>query len=600
MARPSSPPQCRWRFVIWSALVLIVASVVGTPPARAGSLTSSSLASFAEPGAIYLSGASSLPFTLFSGGNSDSVGGFLGGVGAQASGGLSLGLHGIVETVWLPRFSFSYNTANTTTASWSGPLTVGESFFLKSGLTPLGLTKLNLVDPGLWVNVHLLESLHLNASAKACLGGCASLSFKVNVEQAQTIASLNPVNDGSLRVLGAKVAELPATYSTAGDMVKIEAALPNFSATVKNVSPGAPISVSSTQKVGALKIDVAQILANVVGLGIPLSGSKLGFDYTLLSATVGPTIDLRHTFAMQLGEHHARYVFSSPVQRREGAGWGPPTTTLLVLAGDTVELRTAVPTKTLGVVPSFGLGFHTDASIEVVPTVAYGVRALELSGHGIHLGPVINKGDFTELAAIEIDSDDQDRRNWVDAKPFTLTFDPLVFDPDVGGVVDVCAAVDCLSSTFLAAAGSTRRGWFRDEIVRVLAPTDPCLLGDIAECELDETFRAIPFSSRGPSRTAPELEITLDPDALERILALDLVGGTESDDASRRAALRRLGFDLDHLGLPRTIGSGAPFGPIEGDTVIELVATIIPWPGTAVLLLAALAASVRRRRGVGG
>ena len=112
------------------AAALAAAACCGVPPANAGSITTTALANFVEPGAKYLPLASNLPFTLFSANLGDSVGGFFGGVGAAASGHISIGLEALVETIWLPEYSFAYKTANATTASWTGDLTVGESFFL--------------------------------------------------------------------------------------------------------------------------------------------------------------------------------------------------------------------------------------------------------------------------------------------------------------------------------------------------------------------------------------------------------------------------------------------------------------------------------------
>jgi hypothetical protein len=125
--------------LVRSAVVLsAVVAALGAPPARAGSLTFGAIGNFVEPDAAYLPQPGNLPFSLFTGRDSGSVGGFIGGVGAAASGGLSVGLRGVAETIWVPSYSFSYKTANTTTASWSGGLSVGESFFLTGGMTPEG------------------------------------------------------------------------------------------------------------------------------------------------------------------------------------------------------------------------------------------------------------------------------------------------------------------------------------------------------------------------------------------------------------------------------------------------------------------------------
>jgi hypothetical protein len=574
------------------------AGCVATLPAHSGSLTTSSLANFVEPGAGYLPLASNLPFTLFSVPPvGDSIGGFVGGVGAKASGSLSLGLDALVEVIWLPKYSFAYKTVNATTASWSGDLTVGESFFLTGTALPLGMTKLNVTDPGIWANLILRESLHLATGAEACLGGCVKVGFKVNVEQGQTIASLNQAGSGDLHVLGQKVADaLPSSYSTAGNTVKIEAALPNFSKTLSNVPPGGQTGFSSTQKLAALNVDVTQILANVVGLPIPLSGSVLGFDYSLIEALVGLGADLRHEFDLDVTDLYSGYVFSSPVQVKQGAGWGAPTTSVSVAAGETVELRTAQPTKTLGVIPSFGIGTHIESALDVVPYAAASVRALELSGHGLDFGPVLNEGTKGPLAAIEIAADSIDRSEWVDGNPFTLTFNPLTADAS-GIPLDLCAGVDCISSAFLPIASGTGGGWTTGRIVKVRDPTPECLLRDPENCVIDETFAPLPVSYRDSSRTGgEELEFVFDPGELARLLALeDFVGGAESDESMQRESLQRLGFNLDDMLLPRRIGFGAPAGPIEGNAVAEF-AFSVPEPGSIALLAAALVGLVLVRR----
>lgn len=569
-------------------------------PVHSGSITTSSLANFVEPGAGYLPLASNLPFTLFSVPPvGDSIGGFVGGVGAKASGSLSLGLDALVEVVWLPEYSFAYKTANATTASWSGDLTVGESFFLTGTALPLGMTKLNVTDPGIWAKLILYESLHLATGAEACFGGCVRVGFKVDVEQGQKIASLNQAGSGALHVLGQKVADvLPSTYSTAGNMVKIEAALPNFSKTLKNVPPGGQTGFTSTQKLAALNVDVAQILADIVGLPIPLSGSVLGFDYSLIEALVGLGADLRHEFDLDVTDLYTGYVFSSPVQVKQGAGWGAPTTSVSVAAGQTVELRTAQPATTLGVIPSFGIGTHIESALDVVPYAAASVRALELSGHGLDFGPVLNEGAKGPLAAIEIAAGSMDRSEWVDGTPFTLSFASLTADAS-GIPLDLCAGVGCISSAFLPVPSGAGGGWTTGRIVRVRDPTPECLLRDPENCVIDETFAPLPVSYRPSSRTGgEELEFVVDPDELARLLALeDFVGGAESDESLQRESLQRLGFDLDDLLLPRRIGSGAPAGPIEGNAVAEF-AFSVPEPGSVVLLAVALVglALVRRPR----
>ena len=579
---------------------LAAAACLGVSSAHAGSITTTALANFVEPGAKYLPLASNLPFKLFSANLGDSVGGFVGGVGAAASGHISLGLEAIVETIWLPEYSFAYKTTNATTASWTGDLTVGESFFLAGSTLPLGLTKLNVTDPGIWANLILRESLQLGVGAEACFGGCVKVGFKVDVEQGQTLAKLNQAGSGDLHVLGQKVADaLPYTYTTAGKEVAIEAALPNFSKTIKNVAPGGQIGFTSAQKLAALNVDVAQILANVVGLSIPLSDSVLGFDYTLLEALVGLGVDLRHEFDLDIAKLYTGYVFSSPVQVKEGAGWGAPTTSVSVLAGETVELRTAQPTKTLGIIPSYGLGTHIDSALEVVPYAATSVRALELSGHGLDFGPVLNEGAKGPIANIEVAASSLDRSIWVDGKPLTLAFNPLTADID-GVPIDLCASASCLSTAFVPVRTGADDGWTSDRIVRVLEPTASCLLRDPLDCLIDDAFAPRPISYRDSGRAGGgELEFVLNPAELARLLALgDYVAGAESDEAQQRDALRRLGFDLDDLLLPRRIGTGAPAGPIDGNAVAEFAFSSVPEPGTLALLAAALGvclAGSRRR-----
>lgn len=576
---------------------LAAAAALSAPAAHAGSITTSAVANFVEPGAKYLPLASNLPFKLFSANLGDSVGGFAGGVGAEASGHISLGLEALVETIWLPEYSFAYRTANATTASWTGSnLLVGDSFYLTGSSAQLGLTKLNLTDPGIWANLILRESLHLGLGAEACFGGCLKVGFKVDVEQGQKLATLNQAGAGDLRVLGLKVSDaLPYTYTTAGKEVAIEAALPNFSKTITSLAPGGQVEYASSQKLAALNVDVAQILANLVGLPIPLSDSVLGFEYTLLEALVGLGVDLRHEFDLDIANLYTGYVFSSPVQVKQGGGWSAPTTSVSVLAGQTIELRAAQPTKTLGIIPSYGLGAHIESTLDVVPYAAASVRALELSGHGLGFGPVVNEGTKGALAHLEVAASSLDRSLWVDGKPLTLAFEPLTADSG-GAPIDLCASADCISTAFIPLPSGGGDGWSSGRIARVVDPTPECLLADPEDCVIDEGFAPRPLSYRESGRTG-ELEVVLDASALMRLLALgDLIGGVESDEARQQDALRRLGFDLDNLFLPRRIGDGAPSGPIAEDAVAAFAFSSVPEPGSIALLGAALAATLLARR----
>jgi hypothetical protein len=260
------------------------------------------------------------------------------------------------------------------------------------------------------------------------------------------------------------------------------------------------------------------------------------------------------------------------------------------------EIRPVKNATTLGIVPSYGFYTNLEASLDLVPFVSGSVRALEVDGHGVSFGPLLNESIKQPLAHYEIDSYQTQRDEWVTGKPITLTFDPIVIDANNQPIGTLCPNLDdCLATGFVPMTTSREGGWSSSEIVLARNMAGACLLGILDDpdspCDLDPTFVPLRYDFReGASRTDP-FEYTPRYDTLLSILgADDPVSRPESDaallEASVRDAIRRLGFDPDADGFPRRapLGDPAPTDPIVGNTLYTVNIAAVPEPGSMALL----------------
>jgi hypothetical protein len=573
--------------------------------AQGGTISSEAVATFTESKSHYLGDFSHLEFPIFAAGHSDSIGGVVGGVGAQASGSVSTALKGFGEAFWFPYYSFAYSSKNRIDVKWDGDLSVGESFFVSAGATPLKWGKVHLQDPGFEGSVGLREQFSASANASGCLGGCLEIDLWLKLVQQQTLASIvGGKGNANLLVLGQNVANvLPYTYTDPGNVLKLTVGAPDFSATIANAGTAAAVSHTSEQLLAAASVNVAQLVASLVGLPVPLSGSLAGFGYTLLEALVGLGVDLERWFQLAASKLYTSLLFSAPVQVFDNGAWGSPTTSFTPVPGTFYEVRPVQAATTLGIEPVYGLTTDLDATLDLVPFASTSVRALEIYGHGVSFGPLLNKTVKGSLAHVELGSTDVERSYFVPGKPITLQFDPLVVNPG-GIIVDLCPdADDCLATGFFTRSAAIDDQWSSDRIVLANDFAGDCLLGILdprTGCGIDDTFAPLRVDYRpGPSRTDP-LELTPRFDELLGILgAPDLVSGPESGIAQLEDALRRLGIDLDANGLPRSAppGNPPPTEPILGHTRYEVRIEAVPEPRTETLLaLGLLALGVARLR----
>ncbi|MBK7591507.1 MAG: hypothetical protein IPI27_09380 [Betaproteobacteria bacterium] len=590
-ARPIAP---RRHAVAILCLALVGASCVA---AHADSLSSQAIATFAEPKAGYLGTGSKYAFPLFSDGDSVSIGTIVGGVGAKASASAAVKLEGVAEAFWSPTYSFTFQSSNKVNVAWDGDLSVGESFFVSTGASPLSWGKVHLQDPGFQGHVGLRETFSGSATASGCLGGCINLDLSAKLNQAQNIFSiLSKPGDVDLLVLGKKVADaLPYKYTSSDNLLKLSVGAPNFAATISASGSAAPVTPTSGRLLGMMSVTLAQLVADLVGLPIPLSGNIGGFGYTLLEALVGLGLDLERWFQIAATKLYTSLTFSAPVEVRENGAWSAAKNSFTPEAGKVYEVRPVQASKTLGITPWYGLYTDVDATLDLVPFAGGGVRAMEVYGHGVNIGPLVNEPIKHNLGHVELDATNLTRSYWTTGKPMTLQFDPLVADAD-GVLVDLCTdPAACLVTGFLTAATALDADWQSDRIYRATNFADDCLLGLLdpldPACGMDETFVPLRVDYRpGATRTDP-VEVTPRYDQLLAILGLpDLVSGAPFDIAQLEAGLRRLGVDLDGNGLPRSAPEGAPplTEPLVGDTSYLARIEAVPEPGALALVLAGL------------
>lgn len=573
---------------------LFAALVLASGAAHCGSITSTAVATFTEPKAYYLGSGDNLTYPIFSDGDSASIGDIVGGVGASAKGSVSASLTGRAEAFWFPYYSFAFSSSNQVNVSWNGDLNVGESFFVSTAAAPLTWGKVHLVDPGFQGSVGLAETLSASASAKGCLGGCVELSVWAKLAQSQTLASIvGDKGNVDLLVLGQKVADvLPYSYTSSDNTLKLNVGAPDFSATLAGAGSVAPVSHTSEQLLLQLGVDVAQLIANLVGLPVPLSGSVGGFGYTLLEAVVALGADLKRWFELAASQLHTSLTFSAPVEVLEGGVWSAPKTSFTPEAGVVYEVRPVQASKTLGITPWYGLFTELDASLELVPFASASVRALEVYGHGVSFGPLLDESVKGALAHLELDSTDVTRSYWMTGKPINLDFDPLV--ADINGLpVDLCAnPADCLYTGFIPTTTELTDGWRSDAIVRATQLVGPCLLGipdgNLFDCGIDPDFVPLRVDFRlGPSPNDPVEFTPSYRDLLAILERPDLVSGPESNVAMLAQGLRELiGPDLYDNGLPRRAPEGEPppTEPIVGNPLYEIRIGNVPEPGVPILL----------------
>ncbi len=336
----------------------------------------------------------------------------------------------------------------------------------------------------------------------------------------------------------------------------------------------------------------------------PLSDEIAGFGYTLIQALVGLGVDLERWFQLAATKLYTTLTFSAPVDVFDGVAWSGPTTPLTPVPGALYEVRPVQATKTLGINPSYGLYTDLDATLDLVPFASASVRALEVYGHGVSFGPLLNESVKGALAHIELESTDATRSYWMTGKPMTLQFEPIVASG--GGFVNLCPVPDaCLATGFMPVTSALDDDWKSDQIFLAKNFVDDCVLGILdpdIDCGIDETFTPLRVDYRpGPDRTGP-LEFTpFYRDLLAVLGAPDLVSGPEFNVALLEEGLRALGVDLDANGLPRRAPQGdpPPTEPIVGDTFYEVRIEAVPEPGVVALIamgLLILAMSRSRKR----
>jgi hypothetical protein len=584
-------------------------------PVDAGLIVSSQNVNFAAAGYTYGGFLRHADFPILSGSDGVSVGGVVDGgpagkYGAEASASAGADISASLSASQFSRYDLTYKSAFTTGVVWDAAKVkpnVGDSIFLTAAAAPVGITKLNIKDDGLRAALELSENITLSAGGRACVYACIGFTLGVNIggPSHQNLVSINEGGSGSLKVLGATVSNvLPYTYASPDGSIKMTADVPNFSSTVVKAPTLGVGHYNDEKNVFSAGVDVAQLFATAIGLPFPLKGDLGGFDYTLLLvlATVGT--NLKHDFTLTPKGVDTVYKFSSPVRVRDPVTglFSTPVDAIALAPGETVEIRAAGLSQTLGIVPEHRLAYGIAADWNVLPFVSGALEAIRVAGYGLEIGPALSvekKFTITEIDLYDV-AFDTDLKTV--GKPLNVFFDPLVV-LSTGETINVCATEECLATGFLPETSEAGGGWTEDTIYRVTALDHPlCGIGGIALCGVD--FDTTPSRTQRKRSIGPggvEEDYAEDGELLEALLAMeDLIDGPSSNEEAVRLALQALGFDPDNLILPPFLGTGAPplTEPVLEDRFAALV--FVPEPSALWLvapgLLALVGAGVPLRR----
>lgn len=604
--------RCGVPAAVCGALVLI-----GAAPVAAGLIVSDSTVNFTVADSTYAGFLRHSEFPILSGSDSVSVGGvvdggYLGTYGAGASASAGADLSATLTTSQFAKYDLTYKSGFTTGVIWDAGKVkpnVGDSIFLTAAAAPVGITKLNIKDEGIRAFLELSETIKLAANGKACVYSCIGFNLGVNIggPSKQDLLALNEGGSDDLKVLGIKVADaLPYAYSSPDGSIKINAGLPNFSSTIVNTATLGVGHYGDQKNIFSAGVDFAQLFATAIGLPFPLSGDLLGFDYSLLSVLGTVGADLQHDFTLTPKGLDTVYTFSSPVRVRDAVTglFGAPVSSLVLAPGETVEIRAAGDAQTLGILPEHRLTYSVDADWDLLPFVSGSLKAIEVSGYGLDIGPVLSVTKKFTISDLDLYDTAFDSTAKTAGKAINVFFDPMV-KLETGDVFNACADVACTATGFLPESSPTGDGWTSDAIFRVTDLVNPdCGVGGIALCGIDLGTLPVRTQRRRVVRDGSVFEEYAEDGLLLQALLdmADLTGSPSSNEASVRDALVRMGFDPDNLILPEFTGTGAPplTEPLLATVIGELV--FIPAPSALGLASPGLLAilmigwTVRRRR----
>ncbi|HEX9548362.1 MAG TPA: hypothetical protein VF942_13565, partial [Acidimicrobiales bacterium] len=265
---------------------------------------------------------------------------------------------------------------------------------LPSGPVVLRTATLQVRSPDLQAFVDLAAEFHAFAGARVCVGICYVYDpalGPIDISKSKEIAAINRGGDGEIRVLGNTVSS-HQSISAFGGLLNASFNLPHLdssSAATPGGFDGVNLTSSRRDSVAEVNANIAQIVLDAVGLGIPLSGNLGPIGYNLVQVNAGAFLNVEETLTFTPSAT-ARLLFSSDVVPRIGGVDQAPTRVLDFRLGDDVTF-TPLGLGAVGVEPIISFGGTIRNSFDLVLGGHVDVKALGVNVAGLTLGPLVDE-----------------------------------------------------------------------------------------------------------------------------------------------------------------------------------------------------------------
>jgi hypothetical protein len=436
---------------------------------------------------------------------------------------------------------------------------------LPSGPVTLQTATLQVRSPDLQAFVDLSAEFHAFAGARACVGICYVYNpalGPIDFSKSQEIAAINRGGDGEIRVLGNTVSS-HQSISAFGGLLNASFNLPHLdssSAATLGGFDGVNLTSAHRDSVAVVNANIAQIVLDLVGLGIPLSGNLGPIGYNLVQVNAGAFLDVEETLTFTPSAT-ARFLFSSDVVPRIGGVDQAPTRVLDFRLGDDVTF-TPLGLGAVGVEPIISFGGHITNSFDLVLGGHVDVKALGVNVAGLTAGPLVDESlSSNELGRLNLLTNNFDTSlGTVMGRGFNLSF-PGCVQRFGGGELSVPEG-ECAISGFGGGASFIDSAGFLEDDLSLFGCAAHKFSDPVSCFELPGPST----SSYFPGATGDVFLGSADAGIFERVLP-----GPSTTDASELLALAALGGGSAE---PFIIPAGYPlsaFSPVPGPATVVLL-----------------------------
>jgi PEP-CTERM motif len=471
-------------------------------------------------------------------------------IGAETTGkvGFGYGLKldsGTFDLQYPGRATFDINTGNGDPRTT--PITIASSFASAETISfPLQVgqiesrrgPQLQVTGPTAQASVDLFAELDAFAGATVCVTVCYGPALDVSGNGSQELAAINRNNDGQVRIKGDVVAENQPVTLLDG-LVVASLSIPDLDASSKTTSggfDGTKLVSEKRDRVAGINANIAQIVANALGIPIPLSGQENGIGYTLLQAGAGLVADIKQRLEF-IPEVTGTYFFSSFVTPIVNGIQQAQTRILNFKFGDVITFL-AGQRDQISFQPFLNFGGTINNKTTLSFSGNIGVRALGANIAGQSIGPLVDEefdgADFLEIPLYENSFSQGFGSTRLPVT--TLDFDCFLNNPG-GGDLETCGYT---SFDFLSRLGPKIDGTLVDRYGTLDCSNSiggqPAFCEPTDSTEFDRIFDTSPFF---PSSEDGQVFVT---DRLSAFSYTDINPGRSLTTDDAYATLRELGF----------------------------------------------------------